>query len=866
MPSYDDLHDESIERSTSGDGGYGMSGRGAESACGPKVVTTTFWNSEPSSPTALAPSHEAVAVKHEELACCESSCPRTAPNLEQGHATKELEPDLVEHQGVLSTNEVLAEGPDAADLGILQGELDVEPKVVDEAGGLEPSATGAAAAVAAAASDEHSGAPPAAILELEQRVVEPPAAEPSVATPAAEPLVQFPAAATTAEALAAASTKTGGIGAPSSRAAVQDRGHSHLVLGIQPRLPCSALADDSGCHASADIPEESSLKGPLHSQLSKLSPGSALEIADSPTSMDIPSESKLRIPLGGGPPALPAPCLQCRVHHLGAGHLPVTRGTARMRCMAPAPASMEGRSRELSRSASSSALVASGLGELRGEGGTDIPSELLHAPVRTSPIMSSPRNFAEPFDSPVHAEIPLESLLQVPVRSSPAMPARFPSHPPLPVAASLELTPGAVLAPLAAQRMGGRSPQPGRGLVRHPRSHSAFVGASRGSPLAVSLMASRQPQQQQQQQQQQQHRQPQLQAPPPHPRPQQPLPQQEEQPDQLCPDQNLSLSLLSEPQAQPPPQQGQLYSQQLQELPGQQDPQPRGGGIRVQLDRPTSLPPIPPQGDGACGWSQHSRSSSGASRRGRGSGGGGGSSRANSAGSEEFVLAEETSLQQEDVASEEPITQLPVRAMPRTVGINHVGLGSSAAEGLAAQPPSASPGQAADQSYPMAGFGDSMPPLDLSSAWQVADELGHTGGMAAPRYLLVRLGECIPAETGAAPVHLSRLDAGTQWRDFLNYGEGRDPGGSLALDELLACPCCLAIFRQPIALPCGHSLCRGCYARISSQPALARRCPLCRADLPQCDLRVNLALGAVCDALRAYRAVSRSRTGHLFIE
>ena len=99
--------------------------------------------------------------------------------------------------------------------------------------------------------------------------------------------------------------------------------------------------------------------------------------------------------------------------------------------------------------------------------------------------------------------------------------------------------------------------------------------------------------------------------------------------------------------------------------------------------------------------------------------------------------------------------------------------------------------------------------------------------MAAPRYLLVRLGrlvaeicrsngtmigsydcrnfrngplllgECIPAETGAAPVHRSRwiafalitffgdvlsvpvvrLDCGPQWKDFLNFAEYSNPEG-----------------------------------------------------------------------------------------
>lgn len=155
---------------------------------------------------------------------------------------------------------------------------------------------------------------------------------------------------------------------------------------------------------------------------------------------------------------------------------------------------------------------------------------------------------------------------------------------------------------------------------------------------------------------------------------------------------------------------------------------------------------------------------------------------------------------------------------------------------------------------------------ELTASWQVADELGQSGGMSAPRYLLVRLGECIPAETGAAPVHRSRLDSGPQWRDFLNFGDGSHPDG-VALEEVLTCPCCLSIFRQPIGLPCGHSLCRGCYVRVSSQPSAARRCPLCRADLPRCDLRVNVALAAVSDALRSFQAVTtRPRAKHWLIE
>jgi hypothetical protein len=50
--------------------------------------------------------------------------------------------------------------------------------------------------------------------------------------------------------------------------------------------------------------------------------------------------------------------------------------------------------------------------------------------------------------------------------------------------------------------------------------------------------------------------------------------------------------------------------------------------------------------------------------------------------------------------------------------------------------------------------------------------------------------------------------------------------------ELDCCLCC-ALLHQPVALPCGHALCRGCVCRTLDQasPARAPQCPLCRADL-----------------------------------
>jgi len=219
----------------------------------------------------------------------------------------------------------------------------------------------------------------------------------------------------------------------------------------------------------------------------------------------------------------------------------------------------------------------------------------------------------------------------------------------------------------------------------------------------------------------------------------------------------------------------------------------------------------------------------------------------------------------EEVANEEPLAQLPVRVWLRSArSTSHrEPAGGRSGPRHSGEALHSLPGEAAHTSR----VDHQGRHLEWSSSWQVADELGNTGGMAAPRYLLVRLGECIPAETGAAPMHLSRLDTGPQWRDFLAYGDsGRDPRGCLALDELLACPCCLLIYRQPVALPCGHSLCRSCFARISSMLSHMRRCPLCRADFPQWDLRVNLALSAVCDSLRAFRALQAATRGSKDLE
>ena len=46
----------------------------------------------------------------------------------------------------------------------------------------------------------------------------------------------------------------------------------------------------------------------------------------------------------------------------------------------------------------------------------------------------------------------------------------------------------------------------------------------------------------------------------------------------------------------------------------------------------------------------------------------------------------------------------------------------------------------------------------------------------------------------------------------------------------LNCSICLGIFQDPIALHCGHSLCRACVERVARTGALV--CPECRLPSP----------------------------------
>jgi len=141
--------------------------------------------------------------------------------------------------------------------------------------------------------------------------------------------------------------------------------------------------------------------------------------------------------------------------------------------------------------------------------------------------------------------------------------------------------------------------------------------------------------------------------------------------------------------------------------------------------------------------------------------------------------------------------------------------------------------------------------------WQMCDVLNDDSAVAvdAPRYFTVCFADSIPMETGAAKVNLSRLEVGRQWRYFLRFCTEPELSGDLALDDRLECPCCLGILRRPVALPCGHSLCRGCLTRLRFTSAGIRYCPMCRSIIPHMDLHVNESLDAVVEALHAMQNV-----------
>uniref|UniRef100_A0A3Q3JCE2 RING-type domain-containing protein n=1 Tax=Monopterus albus TaxID=43700 RepID=A0A3Q3JCE2_MONAL len=75
------------------------------------------------------------------------------------------------------------------------------------------------------------------------------------------------------------------------------------------------------------------------------------------------------------------------------------------------------------------------------------------------------------------------------------------------------------------------------------------------------------------------------------------------------------------------------------------------------------------------------------------------------------------------------------------------------------------------------------------------------------------------------------------------------------LEEMLMCPVCQDIFKDPRQLPCGHSLCMGCLENMMDHFSDAPfRCPDCRTNFGQImGVQKNYALANIADDFRENR-------------
>uniref|UniRef100_A0A8B9MX24 Uncharacterized protein n=1 Tax=Accipiter nisus TaxID=211598 RepID=A0A8B9MX24_9AVES len=73
-----------------------------------------------------------------------------------------------------------------------------------------------------------------------------------------------------------------------------------------------------------------------------------------------------------------------------------------------------------------------------------------------------------------------------------------------------------------------------------------------------------------------------------------------------------------------------------------------------------------------------------------------------------------------------------------------------------------------------------------------------------------------------------------------------EPGAVAGLEELLTCPICLGVYRDPLSLVCGHSFCKACVQEARSLRPGPFTCPLCSACAdPAMELQPNVQLRSI---------------------
>ncbi|XP_060731962.1 nuclear factor 7, brain-like isoform X1 [Tachysurus vachellii] len=75
----------------------------------------------------------------------------------------------------------------------------------------------------------------------------------------------------------------------------------------------------------------------------------------------------------------------------------------------------------------------------------------------------------------------------------------------------------------------------------------------------------------------------------------------------------------------------------------------------------------------------------------------------------------------------------------------------------------------------------------------------------------------------------------------------------------LSCPVCYDIYKDPVALSCGHSVCKVCLQRFWETKSV-RECPICRRKSSRENPPFNLALKNLCETFLQERSSSASET------
>nr|XP_020460151.1 tripartite motif-containing protein 47-like isoform X2 [Monopterus albus] len=88
------------------------------------------------------------------------------------------------------------------------------------------------------------------------------------------------------------------------------------------------------------------------------------------------------------------------------------------------------------------------------------------------------------------------------------------------------------------------------------------------------------------------------------------------------------------------------------------------------------------------------------------------------------------------------------------------------------------------------------------------------------------------------------------------------------LEEMLMCPVCQDIFKDPRQLPCGHSLCMGCLENMMDHFSDAPfRCPDCRTNFGQImGVQKNYALANIADDFRENRRRRAEQTKNVYCD